>query len=707
MMKWLRQHNKKIMAGVVLFAMLSFVGGQALYDLLGVNPNKLMVLQVFDQKISLAELNVAEKETQILDGMFIPWAGAAAGDLGPRHWVMLVKEAERAGVNISEADVNDFLEQREQVLLQAGQGSITDIRKRIGLSMAGVRSAVARWMMVQRNFERVRLASLPSEPQVRHYVQATEDKIQIAFASLDAEQFIDFDEPITEEEIAAQFQKYRDVLQSESEDGFGYKHPRRVRLQYVSASVSKINAQTDVSLDEIKNHWKANESKYLKSITVEEPVPPDPAATQPAEQPEMRTITKQVPKSFSEARDEIAVELRERKANRLARQVINRLADEMIRPWNEVKTDPETGFKPIPPVVEDPEYMQTAMAQVSARFGVTLDYTETPLMTAEQVRDDFNLRGAETPGDADEPLRIQDFAFRVPEFYKPEGETDTSLRLQRFQTPVVPLTIAGRYTFEMRGNQLVPKAGEPTSFILFRVVEVHDSEPPASLDEVRAQVERDIRLKKAYERIEPIARELSAVASRVGIDVALTYFDDLRTQRGVRSAATPPAFARMTRVTDPKQRESLLRSNQPLLKHTDVPSIGASKAFIDACFDMTSDAWTSPILDVPQTSAVQAATTQPAASPPPKVRHIPLPAQRKWVVVELIRHTPVDINKYETDKRKLAFQMLAGDRGMAAQLAWYDRSSVESRCKFVELDPDAVQRAMQGIRSKPTAPFVY
>lgn len=710
MMKWLREHTKKIMVGVVLFAMFSFVGGSALTSLFQQSPADLLVMSSFDEDFSLLDIQNAEAETQILDRLFIDWTSGNREEITIRHWIMLAKEAERAGITISNQDVNEFLTDRDALVQQMGGGSLADIRKQLRVSLGAMQSAVAKQMAIGENFQRVNLASFPSEPQVKHFVKATEDKVSVAFAALDAEKFIDAAETITPEELQAQFEKYKDVSPDESPDGFGYKHPRRVRLQYVAASIGKLESQVDVSSEEVKNHWKANQDKYKKNIVVDEPIIPTstPADSQPASQPATRKVTKQVPKPYSECRDQITAELRKNKAAKLARQSMSRLAEELGKPWTQSKIDEETGFRPIPKAVEDPAYLRSVAAQVGSRFGVTLDYAETDLSSAEDIAKDFVLQKAETPGDEDAPLSLSEFAFRVPGFFKPEKNDESTLRLQLFQTPIIPMTVAGMGTFRPGpdGNwRQVP--GEPTTFILFRVIETRESQPPAVIEEVARKVERDVRLLKAYARIEPISRELAAVASRVGIDVALTYFEDLRTNRGIRIATKPEAFSRMVHVTDREMQEQLVMENRPVLEYSEVPPIGRLPEFIDACFEMTREDYATPTFDVPQSTTIQAASTQPASMPAPKIQWVAVPKSRKFFVIELLSKTPVNTENYESEKRQLAFNTLAGDRGLAARLAWFNPEKIQERCKYVPHETEASARSKQGMYStKAPPPFM-
>lgn len=704
MMKWLRLHSKKIMVAVVLLAMFSFVGGSALYNMFRTSPSDVDAMDVFGVTYTQQDLLNAQSETEILESLFVDWTnGVGRNDLNARHWFMLALEAERSGIAISDKEVTDFLEAKDSELRQNNAGSIAEIRTTRHYSMASMRSAVARQLAIQRNYSRVLTAAMPSEPQVQHYVSATQDKVTVTFASLDASKWVDSTEQIDEGELQAQFDKYKDVLASESENGFGYKHPRRVRVQFVSASIGKIESQIQVSLDEVKSQWKANPAKYMKTITVDEMPASAPASTQPVEP---KKVNKQVQKTFSEARQQIEQELRTNKANRLARQAMTRLAEELARVWSESKIDESTGYRPIPKGVEDPTYLSAAADQVGSRLGIKLDYQETALVGAADLDNNLALRGVETPGDDDKPMTLSEFAFRVPGFYKPEREQDASLRLQLFQTPLLPLTKPGTPSFAFEGGRIVSKPGDPAAFILFRVVETRDSQTPESLAEVRAKVESDVRLMHAYQRMEPAAIELCAAAQRIGLDMALTKFDELRTQRGVTRTQNAD-FARMSRISDNDAMREHLLAGRSLLDVTSVPGVGSSKKFIDECFEMAADDWQPTPCNAPDSAAVQAATTQPAIEPAPKVRTIGIEKLHRRIVVQLTGHKPVDSDAFSKEQRQTAYQTIMGEKGYAIRMAWFDAKKVETRCAYVDRSGGEGKLGSGFVRPDPIPPTIY
>ena len=706
MMKWLRVHTKQIMVVVVLLAMFSFVGGSALYNLWAPDPSKEVVMKVFGREVKQGELNVAKGDTELLRRLFVQWKYDPKGEMNLRHWFMLAEEAERAGVVVTDKEVDSLIDQMDRFRQQRKLGSLDQLRIQGKISRSMIEQAVRRHLAIQKYAGLVVRAATPSEPQVRHYVRDTQAKVKVQYVALDAKRFVDKDEAIPEEELEARFEKYKDVDPAEDEMGEGYRYPDRVKVQYVVASASKIEPEVKVSLEEIKTYWKTNKSKFKKTVYVEPPAPP-PGTSQPAEKP--KPIPQQKMKTFSEARPDVERVLRKSKALKMARQAVIKLADEMARPWNEERADPSTGYKPIPPGVDGPLYMKTASDRIAQRFGITLDYGETGLLSRQQLGSHYLLRGAVTPGEGDEPLELADYAFRVPLFYKVDRSRETSLRLQLYQVPNVPLTIAGRSQgYTIVGGRLVPKPGEPESFVLFRVVQASEAQAPASLAEIRGRVEQDVRIERAFDRMATTAKEFYGVAKRLGLEAALQRFDDLRQKYGVTSVAKPAPFPRAVRRSGKDLGEALLAGKTALVTAT-VPGLGASQAFIDACFAMTAEDWSPPAVEVPQTERVKAATTQPAADPAPKVQLLPVRRMKKWFVIQMDESQPVDLSQYQTRYRSAASAALLRDRATVLSNLWFDPKDIERRCGYLDVRAgSAAPVSPQSIKTKaPPQPIRF
>lgn len=679
MMKWLRDHTKQIMVLVVMLAMFSFVGAQGLQAILAPNPANEKVMRAFGADISTADLIEATNDTEVLGSLYVNWMPPGAGaDFDRRHWLMLAEEADRSGVQVSDVEIARIIDDRNTLLAPAG--GIDSLRQSRNIGLPQIRHALGRYLSIMQNAQRVIEASLPSEPQVRKYVRDTNEKVSVKMAVFDAKNFVDADAPVAEAELQAQFEANKDVIASESENGVGYRYPRRVSIQYVVIEPGRLESKMNISLDDVKEHWKANKDRYTKSVQV--PLPVDPAATQPAT-PQM--VTEQRPKLFSEAREQVELELKRAKAKRVARKAINKIVDAMSKPWAQLQRDEKTGYVPIPnDEVRDPAYMNRIVAEVGAELGVELNYNALTLASESDIADDPNLKGAKLSGDDDnEPtIGLSEVAFRVPTFFEPKSAESSEVRMQFFQPPPATLRVE-QQSYSFANGQLVPTF-ILQKYVLFRVIDARDSEVPASLDEVREAVTRDVREQRAYEAMDTICREYGAAAQQLGTETALTFFDELRTEHGILSVKQSTPFAR-------KQRRVALPTDSddaPMVETAFVADVGRSDTFVDACFAMADENWKASIIDAPMSSERLAQVrTQPPVEPAPKVRIIDLPEMRKRVVVEFVKHDPVDRIKYETTLRAQAYDQLTGARGVISK--WFDPVNIEARCNYVDLRPKA------------------
>jgi hypothetical protein len=711
MMKWLRKHTKRIMVVVVLLAMFSFVGGSALVTILSPNPGAEPFAMVFGQEISYRDHLVAQNDTAVLERLRFAWQFDPLGNMTVDHWLMLALEAERAGIQVSVEEVEQTLRGQVQRLEQAGfpVGYLDQLRSR-GITIVSIRRAIRRNLAILKEFARVGDVTLPSESQVRHYVRDTEDKVQVRFVALEAEQFAEESEPLKEEEVQAQFEEYKDVLAADSETGYGYAYPRRVRVQYIRAAVQEIEPHLAVSFEEAKAHWKKHKASYRKFEYVDAPQtttslattqPTTQPATQPTTQPttkpteKPKKIRQQVQKTFSEARQDVERDIRKKKADQLAEQAMRKATRELRKPWEDQKTDRQTGYKPVPPGVEKPDHMGVICERIASEFGIPLEYQETELATKEDLAAISVLRMASVDAEAGRRMGLPSYAFRVPPFVEEAVGRDAGLCLQLYQTPDGPLKAN---QFERVGERFM----QTTSLLQFRVVEAREAEAPTSLAEVRADVERDLRLMRAFDRIESVAKEFCLAAAHLGTEAALEHFEELRTERGVKRAVSPPAFARrMSLSTSAGQERYLeaLAANEPTLSAPKVRDVGTSEEFVDACFEMAAEGWEPPAMDWPPTPRTRAATTQPAATPAPKVRLLPIAKLNKWFVIELLGTEDVDQEKFDSQLRSTASWKIKREREIALRLNWFNPKSIEGRCGFEPIEAAAPAGADEGVEA--------
>lgn len=721
MMKWLRKHSKQIMVALVLIAMFSFVGGSALVNILSPKGNQTFA-KAFGHDLTYKQLEPAQRDATVLERIGIPWRLLGGRGMEAYHWYMLRKEAENAGITVTDSEVESMMDSLAKSGLNAGV--LQQLRLRHGIAVPEIKLALSNFLAVNKNANRVAAASIPSEQEMRHYASDTEEKIKVRFVSLDAQSFVDKERPVTEEELQAQFEKYKEVDAGQGETGYGYRLPRRVKLQYILASIPDLQAQVQVTIEEATAYWRANKDKYKKVDYIEEPTASAPAATAPAagdqaasqpttqtSQPSTQPAKKRVEreKTFTEAKPDVTRDLQKQKAAKLADQGMRKAVSLLLKPWDNQKPDPKTGFKPIPPEVQAPDYLQKINEQVSREVGVELACKETPLLSREKLASWPDLRSVKIAGKEADRLPLSDYAFNIPAFLDQKVRRETSAALQLYQIPDAPLTAeaGGRYAYV--DGKIVPTPGPVERYVIFRVVEAQDEAMPNSLADVREDVENDVRLARAYEEIKPISEELCLTSHRLGLDKALELFDDLRSKHGIRKPTAPPAFARRVSMGKSKQDQNKYMDNllegKPTLVPPNISGIGPSEEFVAACFRMIQPDWKPPEIAPTAGDRVQAATTRPAASPQPVVDIVSLPKLRKRLVVELLNSDLINQQKFDSELKKSVYDDVSAERNRILLTNWFKPENIEKRCRFTPLGAGSAGTTDEGVLPPmPTAP---
>jgi len=679
MMQWLRAHTKQIMVVVVLMAMLAFIGDQALMNILSASDSNTKFAKIFGSTVRTGDLIGPQRDLQILERLGFQLNFTGTDNVSSQHFFMLVSEAKAAGLKVSQAEVDEELKTRGRTA-----DELAMLQPRQVFAPTNIYEAVGNYILINKNAERVLRATAPSEAEARHYAVDTEERVKIKSVVFDASKFVDAGEVIPEAEIQAQFDKYKNTLKGEGDDGYGYKHPARVKVQCIVADFAKIEAMITVSLEEASAHWRKNKSAY----TIQEKVPTSmPDAGAPLIQPSEGETMVSREKLFSEARAQVESEIKKKRAAQAAEQAMRKLSSELLNPWHKMPTDKTTGLKPIPDSVKEPTYLQALRNQTAAEFGVVLDYLELGPMPRDELARHPVVGQAHVGGSDGARVSLAEYAFRTPPLFKPAKEMDSSIRLQLYQTPDAPLVLeAGQQRITRLPNGQFAIVGDRSGLILFRVVEAMESVAPATLAEVHEQVVADLREQRAYARMEEQARQLYTAARKVGLTDALAMAESLKTKLGVSAVATPNPFA---------------RKNAGDLSTMSVDAIGPSEEFLTAVFSMAAADWTPTEPESPSTPDMPALTTRPAVEPAPKVTLISLPKLKKRVVVEFLELAPLTEDRFTANVRSSAYQQLFQRRARETMTDWFLPANIEKRCGFELLINEGDRMPIEGIDAPP------
>lgn len=465
MFKFLRKYNKMLLAIFGVLLMITFLIPQAFNQFSQQAAARTgTVATVGDgEKISALEWDVYQRELRVIDRLrSMVGSLPGVGDIKtPEHWYLLVREAQNAGL-VPVMNLRDLPpEQAQQILDASGERDI-DVVQRAITHYDGVRQLLNLYTT----------GSLYSDRRVR---SEAERLLHIATARLVVIQPDPAQSTLqpTEQQIEEQMKKYADKLPGEGEFGFGYKLPDRLKIEWLTIPAASVRALVEKSeaMDAVQQrlHWKRNPNKNLPPYPTDGSAPPIPDV--------VRTdLLNQLTKA---KQDEIAKFAAD--TLRLAQRGLPEKDGYLVLP-----ADWATRQKPLPQLAEDVQKrFASDLPSYSARGDGWLTISELTSLPG------IGAASSEKIGAT--PVPFSDLAKATHEF----GGNATVL---------VQRGVAGPPLKDLEGN-----------LYIFRITDTDASRPPASADEVREQVVKDLRREADYQRIKAAVADLQQQARTDGL----------------------------------------------------------------------------------------------------------------------------------------------------------------------------------------------
>jgi hypothetical protein len=340
LVRWLRKNNTKVMAVVVIVLMFVFVGGSALQRLLSGGRSELHKTVAYfadDRKVTNYDLIMARQDLEIvrmlqadtlLRGSTEPVFGQLdvkalllgellfsersaspalvanlrqiirrneyrisdkqINDIYRRsmppemYWFLLSKEAERAGIRISNQDARTLLagmyarnpDTFRGVTYAQIIGAIVGNRR---IPEERILATFARLMAVMEYARLVCSAEDLTTQQVRHNISLTGETIDVEFVRFDSSVFAEDQPEPNEYQVNQHFQKYKSVyagtVSDENPYGFGYRYFDRVGLEYLALKVDDVSQTVEKpTQQEAEKYYQQNRSLFTEQV----PDPNDP-----------------------------------------------------------------------------------------------------------------------------------------------------------------------------------------------------------------------------------------------------------------------------------------------------------------------------------------------------------------------------------------------------------------------------------------------
>jgi hypothetical protein len=594
LVKWLRKNNTKIMAVVVIVILFGFIGGSALRYLLQPRRGLGKTIAYFGEgeKITNRNMLEARRELEILNmlrcpdilrtldlhGVFLSELlfseriGSPAltarikqairvnryrisdrqiSDIYthtiPRsiYWLLLNKEAQTAGIGVSDEEVGQLLGQAVPQLFQGQTYSqiMAFMMNRLGVSEQQILSTFGKLMAVWQYAQLICLTENVTESQIRHMISWEEETIDVEFVRLDSAVFADIQEPPGEEKILEHFNKYKRFFAGEVSDenpyGFGYKLSDRAQLEYIVVKLDDISRLiTDPTQEEVEEYYQRNRDRLFTTEVPSDPNDPN------------SPLIKQV-RSYAEVADMISSQLLRDKINLKAEQILNEAKLLVEAPLEGMEVDRE---------VLSPDQIKDLLGnyhdiaeQLADKYKVKIYAGQTGLLRAADMHADKYLGTLCLMSPGYNPVRLSHLVFSIEQLHTVDIVL-SGVREPKLYENIGPVKNPfGRMAKDMSGQIIAlvrvikaQKAGEPENIDQVFSTETLElgQNPPAeseSIFSVREKVIEDLKKLAALETTKRKAEEFTKLAADKGWESALDEFNGLYGQAG-RDSNDPNVF---------------------------------------------------------------------------------------------------------------------------------------------------------------------
>jgi hypothetical protein len=601
LIKWLRRNNKKIMAVVVIVLMFAFVGGSALQYLLQPRGGAKRAYAYYGKnaKITPEMINAASAEIEILQALqanavlqqqdlrgillgellFSQSRGSQAlmnqvmqmirrnqflisdkqlSEMYQRtalpavYWILLTNEAASAGIRVPTADVGGLL---GRIIPQLFRGQsypavMNGIVSRFRASEESILEVFGKLLAVLQYAQTICSVEDVTIPQLMHTAGRSGGALDAEFVQLQAQAFVDKQNPPAEPALSAQFDKYKGNFSGHvTEDnpfGFGYKLPDRLQLEYVALKLQDVAKIVPApTQEEAEVYYHQNRQRLFTKEVPSDPKDPN--------SPKVQQVT-----SYAEVAETIMEQLRKQRISTKAEQIL-----EDVRTTADAKLAEITAEGKEPSVEQlkkDAGDYSKITQEISAKHGIPMFNGQTGWLNAVDMQMDKHLGRLVISGQGANPLRLSQILFSVKDL----GENAAILMFA--QTPKMYTTIGSASDpmvamgSDLSGQIMLvariigaSKAAEPENLDLVfstRTIDIGDTAAKKNdVYSVREKVMEDVQKLAAWDTAKSKAEEFVALAQKEGWDPAVAKFNELYGKQAKKDPNDPNVF-KLDRLND-------------------------------------------------------------------------------------------------------------------------------------------------------------
>ena len=636
MFQLIRNNQKKVVAGIAVISMITFVyTGRSGTGTGGRTDREFGTVALHGPPMMVSEVAAAQGEMQalerftgrvdyssgvprrlsLLDAVFGPGSPVASR---PELFVLLRREAAADGVQPNLSRAKSLV---DDSLAQAAQEGKTDIPASDSDEYEQLSNGTADLIAISDDFNRVASGVKASRPAVDYALATQQQTIQLTLIPIPADPNGPAVKPPTPEQLQAQFRAYADVSPDHADRtkdpfGFGYRSPVRVQVQYLR--LTRAAAERAVV---------AGRSAYDWDLAARKAYYASPAAYLPTTAPAVSPAPKPTPAMVAQA----LADVRRPLVNELVTNVRQFLTSTLDH-------DDDAAYAAAPTAASAADgyaslaYLTRLAGAAEAKFNVHVDVVQTPPLSGKELAalpalSDAALDPAAAASTAGDPS--------LPGYLNARATAYLAVPAPRPASAVVALL------------QPSPPFLEPSdrAVDLVRLSAVVPAAPAPDLASVRAAVEADCRTVAAYDVAEKQADQLLDAAKADRLQAATL-------KAGRQLLATDALTLQSTQVIGL------------------VPQLDAAAAphFMEQAFGLLAD-------------------YDPATRPHP-VRAIADRAERRVFVAQL-----TSVNARWSKENYYAIRLRAADQlqsgaANAARYAWFNPSAIAQRTGFT---PTAAQ----------------
>jgi len=662
-----------------------------------------------------------------------------------RAYALLLKEAQQAEVMVTEGDIDEFFAGTGRpVESDQYREMISAFKARTQLAEKHLRAPVGRWLRIHKAFMASRANVPPSEQQLRRLYRDLNEQISLRVAKIPTEKFLEGVGEPSEEQIQAQFNQFKAAspgqFRSVASFGFGYRQPDRARVLYLFVSRDVVERVTRPSRKEARKHFLQHQSRYVKEVPVASSQPATTTsgpATSPATLPAQ---VRRVPMKFSEAKQQILDELKTRAVNNKLEDVLARaealadayeesgVSDRNIYQWVKdqmthsadqalarVIKAVEIRQEPLPramDVLAEAAGLQvicypfgkTGLGELDPDVKVTLSRRNITLAEAlKEISEQVKwppVRWAMCEGfegvifPADEKIGL------FPSIVKQTGLADRTEMLgdeilsasyTRAWKRLVDIVFPRQGGRPIRVNQEGPQMhvlGDRPGRLLWRLTEAVPAHVPDRMNEdIRKQVIRDIKTKRAFQGAIAESQKLLTAAKQAGLEAAAKAagFETQITGLFSRKRAFSPQqeilmLAIQQRIPRSEALIQLLLARPIEYRVSDVPGIELRERHLREYLLAGAFALSPKDVEPKPGSAPYPQQTRPVSA-------LELPALKSVLVMERVDFRPAITAEYEQQGRKDLLAALAAMQEWEMREMWFALRQIEQRMNFTPTQP--------------------